>query len=149
MKYPDQPWEARLGMLGDRAEREFEARYRNGFERAGHKRPRFRMRDVHPYERQRPDYIVTGAYIEVMGMGEEQVLKLKIDKLAALRFWRLLMPVRFWIWDSFKRRVIELPLEQVEELIPNAVIAFFPEGTPYYQIPAGGLFQEAPPNVTT
>lgn len=142
MAYSDQPWGARYGTLGDRAEREFEARYKLGFERSGWRRPRFRMRDLHSYERHRPDYTVSGAYIEVMGLGEDQVLKLKIEKLEALKFWRLLMPVKFWIWDSFRNRSVEVPLERIQGLVRDALIGHFPEGTPYYEIPAKELFAD-------
>jgi hypothetical protein len=131
--------------MGDQAETEFEQRYGRGFVRAGLRRPPIRVRDLHPFEAQRPDYLTTKGYIEVMGMGRDQTLKLKVEKLEALRFWRLLGRVYLWVWDSYKRRHVELPLEQVDALVARAKIGQFPEGTPYYELPADGLFDGGQP----
>jgi hypothetical protein len=128
--------------MGDEAEAEFEHRSKLGFVRAGLRRPKVRVRDLHPYEAHRPDYLTSRGYVEVMGMGEDQILKLKIKKLEALHFWALLMPVSLWVWDSFKRRYVELPLARVDILAVKAKIAFFPEGSPYYELPAEQLFRE-------
>jgi hypothetical protein len=142
MAYLDQPWESRFGTLGDKAEAEFEARYKLGFVRTGIKRPPLRVRDLHPYVRQMPDYLTSKGWIEVMGLGEDQVLKLKIEKLSALRFWGMLMPVSLWVWDSHLKRSVEVPLERLEALAANAKVGFFPEGNVYYAIPAKELFKE-------
>lgn len=146
MSYADQPWEARVGVLGDKAEAEFEARSRLGFVRTGLKRPPIRVRDLHPYVAQLPDYLTTKGWIEVMGMGEDGILKLKIKKLEALNYWGLLMPLVLWVWDSHKKRHTEVPLERLNDLAVSAKIGFFPEGTPYYELHAGGLFSGAPPD---
>lgn len=142
MGYSDAPWEARYATLGDVAEAEFEAHYKLGFVRTGLKRPPVRVRDLHPYVRQLPDYLTSRGWVEVMGLGEDQILKLKIDKLAALRFWGMLMPVVLWVWDSHKRRHAEVPLERLEKLAAKAKVSFFPEGALYYELPAAELFGE-------
>jgi hypothetical protein len=140
MNFSQRSRSERMELMGDEAEIEFEHRTKLAFTRSGHKRPK--VRDMHAYEWQRPDYIVDGRYIEVMGMGEDQILKLKIRKLEALHFWILLRPVTLWIWDSSKRRCVELPLARIDELAVKAKIAFFPEGTPYYELQAQDLFRE-------
>jgi hypothetical protein len=138
--YPDAPWEARYGTLGDTAEAEFEARFKLGFVRTGLKRPPLRVRDIHPYVRQMPDYLTSRGWVEVMGLGEDQILKLKIGKLEALRFWSMLMPVVLWVWDSHNKRHTEVALERVEKMAITAKIGFFPEGALYYELPAAELF---------
>ena len=143
MTFSERPWAERLGAMGDQAEREYEERYPRGWVRAGLRRPPIRVRDLHPYEAQRPDYLTSRGYVEVMGMGRDQILKLKVDKLEALRFWRLLGRVYLWVWDSHKRRHVELPLEKVDALVSRAQIAQFPEGTAYYQLDAKDLFGDA------
>jgi hypothetical protein len=143
MGFSDAPWAARFVSMGDEAESQFEARYGKGFERAGLKRPKIRVRDLHPFEAQRPDYLTSRGYVEVMGMGRDQTLKLKVDKLEALRFWRLLGRVHLWVWDSHHKRHVELPLERLEALTRTAKVRQFPEGTPYYALPADGLFGAA------
>lgn len=142
MNFSERSWADRLGQMGDEAETEFEARSKLGFVRSGLRRPKVRVRDLHLYERHRPDYLTSRGYVEVMGMGEDQILKLKVKKLEALHFWDLLMPVTLWIWDSHKRRCIELPLVRVDALVVRAKIAFFPEGSAYYELPAEGLFEK-------
>jgi hypothetical protein len=134
LKYSSQPWESRLGTLGDPAETEFEARSKLGFVRIGLKRPPIRVRDLHPYVRQLPDYLTTNGWVEVMGMGEDGILKLKVIKLEALNFWGLLMPLTLWVWDSHKKRYAKVSLERLNDLAVSAKIGFFPEGTPYYEL---------------
>lgn len=140
MSFSQRSWTERLGQMGDEAEAEFEHRSKLGAVRTGLKRPPVRVRDLHPYVRQIPDYLTTRGWVEVMGMGEDQILKLKVKKLEALHFWALLMPVSLWVWDSHKRRYVELPLARVDELAVRAKIAFFPEGAPYYELIASDLF---------
>jgi hypothetical protein len=90
-----------------------------------------------------PDYLTTKGWVEVMGVGDDQTLKLKLDKLMALHFWRLLMPVDLWVYDSRRDRHAEAPIERVNDLVMGTSVDRFPEGQPYYEISAEELFEEA------
>src|SRR5262245_28586464 len=104
MAFIERPWADRYAYMGDTAEVEFEARYKLGFVRTGIKRPPLKVYDLHPYVRRMPDYLTQDGWVEVLGIGADLTLKLNVDKLCALRFWALLMPVTLWIWDSHRKR---------------------------------------------
>lgn len=147
MSFASKPFAERLAFLGDEAESEFE-RWANieriPFARTGLHRPPFKLATLHAYIRHEPDYLTADAYYEVKGFGQEQVLKLRVDKLAALHFWDLLHPVWMWIWDSTNRRFTTLPVGQIDALAEEAETGRFPEGTRYFAIKAGVLFPEEP-----
>jgi hypothetical protein len=144
MSFSERPWHGRYADMGDTAERAFEARSKVGYVRMGISRPPLRVPDLHPYVRQIPDYLTTRGWIEVMGIGADQTLKLKVEKLAALKFWSLLMPVYLWVWDAHNKRHSEVPLALLEGLALDAEIARFPDSNAYYKIPAYELFIELP-----
>lgn len=58
-----------------------------------------------------PDRMVGDAFVEVMGIGRDQTLKIKDEKLSALWQWRHLGPVELFVYDSHKERYWQAPLE--------------------------------------
>jgi hypothetical protein len=150
MSFADASWPERFAKLGDEAEGEFERwcmRNQIGFEHSGRRRPPFSMKKLHSYVRHEPDYLTADAYYEVKGFGKEQVLKLRTDKLDALHFWDLLHPTYVWVWDSLYKRFTYRSVSQIDPLAREAEIGRFPEGPPYYAIPAGRLFPEEDPPI--
>ena len=79
--FKDQPWAARFVAMGDTAEEVFEevAPFGNLI-RLGWNRPNIYMGDMSIVLKHMPDYYSGGYLIEVMGMGRDGILKLKLDR---------------------------------------------------------------------
>jgi hypothetical protein len=82
-----------------------------------------------------PDRMSADGYVEVMGCGRDQLLKLKTEKLKALQQWAALGPVNLFVYDSKNHRYWEAPLEQWDEAIADhADLGTFPEGKTYWSL---------------
>jgi hypothetical protein len=68
----------------------------------GLRRPSLNFRKMHARIRYTPDFLLEDGAYEVMGYASRgnNVLKLKLDKLAALCQWDLVIPTNLWVYDS-------------------------------------------------
>lgn len=140
MSFKDQSFGKRFQGMGDIAEGAFEERYPDKYVRYGLNRPPIKMSALPPVVRYTPDYLTSNAFVEVQGLGADQMFKLKIDKLEALSFWNNMHPVLLYVYDSHNVRDIVLDWKTLTSLTVKAPIDSFPEGKKYYAIPAGLLW---------
>jgi hypothetical protein len=63
-------------------------------------------------------------------------LKLKLEKMKALRSWHRMHRVVLFVYDSSNDRHANIPLGQLQKLCAGADVKAFPEGKEYYAIPA-------------
>tara|TARA_R100000458_G_C8263271_1_gene238573 strand:- start:1103 stop:1498 length:396 start_codon:yes stop_codon:yes gene_type:complete len=122
--------------MGDIAEGAFEERYPEKFVRYGLNRPPIKMSALPPIVRYTPDYLTSNAFVEVQGLGGDQIFKLKIDKLESLSYWNTMHPVLMYVYDSHNNRDVVLEWDALTRLTLKSKIDSFPEGKKYYAIPA-------------
>jgi hypothetical protein len=130
LPFREQPWTERVKRLGDDAELRYEEDRRNRgvrFTEYGVRRPPFTGREMFQLPnsvRYGPDYIESwGGYlrfVEVQGIGDNGVLRLKDEKLATLQAHDLDLPCWLWIWYEVAKRFICVPLSYVGPLILTA-----------------------------
>lgn len=132
--------------MGDIAETEFERRYNGPFERFGWNRPNLQFSLLPEQLRFAPDYLTDGNFVEVQGVGQDQTLKLKRNKLRALDWWNLILPVHLWVWNAVTQQPTEFNLSAIDALLGSEAATWktFPEGTPYLAIPIQGVANESP-----
>lgn len=134
-------WSARVGALGDQSEAAFEAAQTTGFLRTGLNRPPLQVGKLHPYERHRPDYLTGRGYVECVGVSKDQILKLRLSKWEALRFWRTLAPVYVWVLDSYNNRTAEIAYDDLDARVRACpILRFANDQHPYYKVPAAVMF---------
>lgn len=144
--FKDQGWQARYQGMGDLAEGEFERvmeeERRLGFTRYGLDRPPIQVHKLPKRIRYTPDYLTTHTFVEVQGFGQDQIVKLKLDKYDALRWWNVLHPVELFLFDSANVRWTFVKLDAVTELLEgeDVQIRKFSEGNRYYAFPAELFF---------
>lgn len=100
--FHDLPWDERQRYLGDDAERAF----RRWCELVGLKcakygldRPEVDVSKLGPMLRYTPDFIAGSDLYEVMVVGRDNLLKLKVEKYMYLGQWNLTMaPTHLWVW---------------------------------------------------
>ena len=136
MSFKDQGFAKRLQGMGDIAEGAFEERYPEKFVRYGLNRPPIKMSALPPIVRYTPDYLTSNAFVEVQGLGGDQIFKLKIDKLESLSYWNTMHPVLMYVYDSHNNRDVVLEWDALTRLTLKSKIDSFPEGKKYYAIPA-------------
>lgn len=145
MSFANRPWVERLAKMGDESEGEFQrwaTIERIKVVRFGYDRPPFNVGKQHLWVKARPDFESEDAWYEVKGVGRDQLLKLRFDKLEALRFWQLMKPlgVIIWVWDSHNKRSTFVDLPTLENVLKDCEIEAFPEGHRYYAVPAERIF---------
>jgi hypothetical protein len=89
--------------MGDTAEHRFqEWAATNGMQYAvyGLRRPNIPVYYLPPFVRYTPDFVVRHGLMEVQGCGRDQTIKLKHDKLWALKEWNKSIPVYMWLWNQ-------------------------------------------------
>lgn len=136
-----QNWRTREGTMGDIAENVFEQVSGGRFHRLGLNRVwadgrKLYLGHLTAAQRYTPDYLDMHGFVEVMGCGTDQVLKLKDEKLEALLEWSLLGETRLFVYDSKNNRYWD-------DRIPAWMQAFydhndrgtFPEGKVYWKLP--------------
>jgi len=139
-RYRDKDWSARFASLGDEAEGVFlDVRPLGPAQRLGWKRPQVTMRLMPPALKHLPDYYTaSGFLVEVMGMGSDGVMKLKLSKWEALKFWNALSPVALFLWNSGVQQWRLIPWQSLRTLVRRArsagVQAFENDGNEYYPI---------------
>jgi hypothetical protein len=146
VSWHQQHWLARRNIMGDTAEQKYESINDSlgiKYVRYGLSRPPFRVISLPRFIRYTPDYLQADRLVEVQGIGRDAILKLKVDKHAALLAWNdMVLPVEMWVWDSHRSKYAVMPL--VELPIDN--VQTFDDGKTYYSIPKAhlGLWQPPP-----
>jgi len=156
--YRDQPWNARFGKMGDQAETVFEeVRPLGPFIRFGWNRPQgISVTHMPVVLRHKPDYYAAGSLIEVVGLGKDGILKLKVSKYEALKLWRQLMAgddmmgqggeILLFVWNSHKKMYALLSWEEQKQLVAAARregIKEFNDGNRYFPIPWDSITAKA------
>lgn len=99
MSFHEQSFQSRFGTMGDQAEAAFDQVFPKNH-KLGLNRPPFSMSGMLLEMRYVPDRITRDAFVEVMGIGTDQTLKLKIEKFDALFAWKSIGPVDLFVYDS-------------------------------------------------
>lgn len=99
--------------MGDIAEGVFDHVYNGrahelGLNRYWQNGDRLYMNKMTAAMRYAPDRMTIDALIEVMGVGHDQTLKIKLEKLDALTKWEEVGPVRLFVYDSKNHRYWEV-----------------------------------------
>ncbi len=134
MSFAEKPFGVRIRTMGDIAERKFEERSVVEWVRYGLCRPPIDMSALPPELRYTPDYLTAQGLVEVQGLGQDQTLKVKHDKLEALRWWSKIHPVFLFVYDSHKDRHSLLSLDDLTKRCKESDTESFPEGKPYFAI---------------
>ncbi len=143
MSFADRPFGVRIQTMGDIAERKFEEESAVKWVRYGLCRPPINMAMLPPQLRYTPDYLTAQGLIEVQGLGQDQILKVKHDKLEALRWWNRVHPVFMFIYDSHKDRYSMLSLKDLTKRCKLSDTQEFPEGKPYFAIKSSLIWEDA------
>lgn len=135
-------WENRFEKMGDEAEGVFEEVCDVGFARYGLNRPPLKMGMIPARIRYSPDYLCSAKFVEVQGFGNDNRMKLKLDKLGALHWWADVHPVELFIWATHKNAWCFLTLKQIDDLIGqgSAELKVFAEGKPYWSFDGNACF---------
>lgn len=109
--------------------------------RAGLSRPTLDVRKLPTRIRHLPDFVTERSLVECQGLGRDQTLKLKREKMDCLSFWNVIFPVELFVWDSYRKRYGITPLEELNRMIDKglATVGYFMEGKAVWQIPADAL----------
>lgn len=131
-----QPYEQRLraGGMGDEAEGIFEQVHKEKWVRFGFNRPPFRMTHLSSFVRHTPDYCDRFGLWDCMGLGRDGVLKLKVEKLQALREWDQQQQTGLFVWNSALREYAYLDIGWLNAYCAGSEIRAFNDGNEYYPI---------------
>ena len=143
MSFADKPFGVRIQTMGDIAERKFEEESAVKWVRYGLCRPPINMAMLPPQLRYTPDYLTSQGLIEVQGLGQDQILKVKHDKLEALRWWSRVHPVFMFIYDSHKDRYSMLSLKDLTKRCKLSETKEFPACNPYFAIKSSLIWEDA------
>lgn len=105
-EFHQRPFHQRWGAMGDVAEGAFLERHPKAH-RLGLDRTELNTRHMTPRQRYTPDFMLEDGLYEVMGFASRgnNVLKVKCEKLDALRDWNIIVPTHLWVRDSSTGRV--------------------------------------------
>ena len=132
--FHQQSFSNRFRSMGDEAEGVFEQKYEGKFVRYGLNRPPISMQWMTAKIRYTPDYMLSRALVECMGVGNDRILKLKTEKAYALQQWHTDWNLEFFLWDSKLKesKIIEWPA--IWDMLPDLPMNVFPEGKQYWEI---------------
>lgn len=145
LSFRNQSFANRHETMGDIAEAVFDDVYDEqvhdfGLNRFWKNGKRLYMNDMSVAMRYMPDRMTKDRIFEVMGFGRDQTLKVKFEKLQALRRWVAIGPVWLFIYDSANERYWEFTLEALDHaILQHGAAAAFPEGKEYWGIKAEHL----------
>ena len=95
-----------------------------------------------------PDRLVKDAFVECMGIGRDQTLKIKLEKVYALNRWNHIGPTDLFVYDQPKETFYQANILDWEEAFADAPVKTFPEGKQYYSVHRDsfpGLLNIVPP----
>lgn len=145
MSFREGRWERRFEAMGDAAEAAFEEWAevnKRGFIRYGLNRPPIAVHRLPTRVRYTPDYLTTRAFVECQGFGQDQLVKMKVDKAGCLHWWADLHEVELFLWDSANKRSVLVTLDEFDDALcePEAALKHFQERKPYFEVPAHIFF---------
>lgn len=140
--FSDKSFDSRFGAMGDEAEGMFEQVHPKGWVRWGLDRPNLKVSALPVKIRYAPDYLTSDGFVEVMGVGRDQILKLKVEKLCCLWQWHAEMPTNLFIWDSKNKRYCTVSIPDLMTQLGIASMGSFPEGKVTLEIPVKELAAE-------
>lgn len=137
MSFHLQSFDQRFKSMGDEAEGIFETVAPLGaIARFGWNRPPS-MHGMSDFIRMAPDYYAGGKLVEVMGMGKDDVLKLKVEKYEGLKAWNVYQPIVLFVWSSYRQMWALLDWEGVKAAMRSGRtegLQAFPEGKQFAPI---------------
>jgi hypothetical protein len=134
--FRDREFSSRFAQMGDKAEAAFDAAF-PAHHKLGLNRPPMQVGRLAPLLRYTPDRLTTDGFIEVQGMGRDQTVKLKVEKMLELMRWSVSAPLQLFLYDSHKKRwCIGTIDEWVDVFFQFGEYAQFPEGKPYIGVHA-------------
>lgn len=142
MSFAEKPFGVRIQTMGDIAERKFEEESAVKWVRYGLCRPAINMSALPPELRYTPDYLTAQGLVEVQGLGRDQILKVKHEKLEALVWWSKIHPVYMFVYDSHKDRSFMVDLTGLRKRCKISNSDEFPEGKPYYAIESSLIWED-------
>jgi len=134
--FHEQAWAQRFGVLGDTAEAVFDIVHPKSH-KLGLNRPPFGMGGMNPVMRYTPDRMIRSAAVEVMGIGRDGVLKLKHEKLDALKSWAKIMSVDLFVYHQTSEVYYQAPLSKWgRALTQHGIDSSFDDGKTYIALSA-------------
>jgi len=134
--YNKQSFDARAGYLGDTAEAAFDRVYPK-HHKLGLNRPPFTMRDMDAVLRYTPDRMLRTGMVEVMAIGHDNTLKIKHEKIAALKAWEKLATTDLFVYHKPKNVYWQAPIsEWVQLLKKHGQDEAFSDGKTYVALKA-------------
>lgn len=140
MSFHTQSFAARHNTMGDISEGVFDQvtegrAHPLGLNRFWMNGDRLYMNKMTPAMRYAPDRMTAEGFVECMGVGRDQILKLKKEKLDALLEWAELGPVDLFVYDSHKVRWWQAPVGTWwAQCAEHATEGTFPEGKKFYAL---------------
>lgn len=138
--FRDLPFQARFAKMGDESEQMFEQVNPFGrFQRLGWNRPAVSMAAMSSKLKAMPDYYTAGYLVECMGLGRDGILKLKVVKYDALKWWTTSgNEVMLFAWNSSTHEYAFIEWSELKGLVRKAraagIEAFSNDGNEYYGI---------------
>ena len=134
-------FDERIKTMGDIAEQKFEKDAAVKFVRYGLNRPQINMAHLPPEIRHTPDYLTSQGLVEVQGLGKDQILKIKHEKLKALKWWSEVHPLYLFIYDSYNERTYMMSFQELTKKCKMSETNYFPEGKPYYAMDSSLIWE--------
>jgi len=134
MSFHQQTFANRFKAMGDEAEGVFEQAHEGKFVRYGLNRPPIGMGQMTAKIRYTPDYMITRALVEVMGVGNDRLLKLKTEKAYALQQWHSDWCLELFLWDSKLKQHTSIEWPVIWDMLTGMPMNTFPEGKQYWEI---------------
>lgn len=129
--FHEKGWNQRFAVLGDAAEGVFDLVYPKNHP-LGLNRPPFGMGGMDPVLRYTPDRMIRTGVVEVMGCGRDGILKLKHEKLEALKKWAQIMQVDLFVYHQTEEVYYQAPLPKwVRALSAHGTDDAFDDGKTY------------------
>jgi len=134
-QFHEAPFAQRYAIMGDIAESVFED-VEPKHHRLGYNRPPFYVANLPLMLRNLPDYMIKEGLVEVMGIGKDKTLKLKVEKLRSLLNWQLIANVELFVYDSHRKQYWRAPITEWELACAEyATMDRFPDDLrPYYRL---------------
>jgi len=132
--FSNQSFAARFGTMGDPAEAAFDMVHPKNHA-LGLNRPPFSMSRMAAPLRYTPDRLTNEMFVECMGIGGDGTLKIKDEKVEALKVWEHVGPVALFVYDSKKVEwYLALMSDWQEALDQHGKPATYPEGKTYRRL---------------
>jgi hypothetical protein len=142
VSFHQQSFAARHGAMGDESEAVFDSLHGERVHRLGLNRywangGKLHLNQMTTPMRYAPDRQTIDRYVECMGVGRDQTLKIKDEKLVSLLRWNNLGPVDLFVYDSKHNRWWQAHiLEWNQAITDHATVDHFPEGKAYWALHA-------------